>query len=77
MNTTLTIRTDSSLREALAKRARAQGKTVSDVVREILEEALSEHPLAVKTGHLKGQLDLPSEPSDPWQGQIRARNWRS
>ena len=45
MSTTLTIRTDDALREELAKRASAQGKTVSEVAREILRNALEERAL--------------------------------
>ena len=77
MRTTLTIRTDESLRNALARRAEAQGKTVSEIVREILEEALVERPLSAKTGHLRGGLKLPRKHSDRWRQQIRDRNWRS
>ena len=77
MRTTLTIRTDERLREALAERARAQGKTVSQIVREILQDALEERPLASRVGHLKGRLELPSQPDDPWRERIRERNWRS
>ena len=54
MSKTLTIRTDDSLREALDQRAANQGKTVSEVVREILEQALVERPLASRIEHLRG-----------------------
>jgi predicted transcriptional regulator len=77
MSTTLTIRADRDLRVALEKRAKAERKTVSGVVREILEDALTERPLEAKAGHLRGSLSLASEPSDPWRKQIRARNWRT
>lgn len=77
MNTTVTIRTDQALREALEKRAKAERKTVSGIIREILEDALIERPLEMKAGHLKGALELTSEPSDAWRKHIRARNWRS
>lgn len=76
MSTTLTIRTDESLRKALARRAEAQGKTVSEIVREILKEALVERPLSARIGHLRGGLRLPRESSDRWRQQIRDRNWR-
>lgn len=77
MSKTLTIRTDETLREALARRAASQGKTVSEVVREILEQALAERPLESRIGHLRGGLRLPEEPSDAWRKQLRERNWRS
>ena len=76
MRATLTIRTDEKLRTALQKRAAVQGKTVSEVAREILSEALEERPLSSRAGHLRGQLDLSLESSDPWQREIRERNWR-
>jgi plasmid stability protein len=50
MRATLTIRTDEKLRDALQKRAAIQGKSVSEVAREILSEAVEERPLAEKTG---------------------------
>jgi plasmid stability protein len=76
MSKTLTVRTDDGLHEALHNRAEAQGKTVSEVVREILEDALTERPLASRIGHLKGSLALPS-PKDPWRRKVKERNWRS
>src|SRR5690606_38404426 len=44
--TTLTIRTTEPLRQALTERAAAENRTVSEVVREILEAALIERPLS-------------------------------
>jgi predicted transcriptional regulator len=75
MRTTLTIRTDPALRERLERRAKAQGKTVSAVAREILEDALDERPLRLRIGHLKGRLKLDRE--RPWGDALRQRNWRS
>ena len=77
MSKTLTVRTDDSLREALRRRAAARGKTISDVVREILEEALIERPLGLRAGHLKGRLNRPAGDDDPWRKQLRESNWRS
>ena len=77
MRTTLTIRADENLLEALKARAAVQGKSVSEVAREILNEALAERPLSERIGHLKGQLDLKSAgTSDPWRDRLRERNWR-
>jgi predicted transcriptional regulator len=76
MSTTLTIRTDAALREALERRARAQGKTISQVTREILREGLQERPLGLRTGHLRGRLTLQQEESDAWRKTLRERNWR-
>ena len=76
MSTTLTIRTDEALREALAKRASAQGKTVSEVAREILRSALEERALVERTGHLKGRLRLEKNQTEAWRQSLRQRNWR-
>ena len=64
------------MRQALERRARDQGMTVSELVRKILEEAISERPLAQRVGHLKGRLELPDAKSDPWRENLRDRNWR-
>jgi plasmid stability protein len=77
MRTTLTIRTDQRLREALEERAALQGKSVSEVAREILSDAVAERPLGSRIGHLRGQLELPPTSSDPRRKQIRKRNWRA
>ncbi len=76
MNTTLTVRTDQTMRQALERRANAQGLTVSELVRRILGEAISERPLKQRAGHLRGRLELPGATSDPWRKQLRERNWR-
>jgi predicted transcriptional regulator len=75
MSNTVTIRVDEALREALAKRADREHKTVSDVIRDILESALTERPLAERIGRLRGGLRV-SEPTDDWPRRIKARNWR-
>ena len=77
MSSTLTIRADDALRKALAKRAASKGKTVSEVVREILHEGLTERPLGAKVGHLKGRIELSEKSLDRWRKQLRKRNWRS
>jgi plasmid stability protein len=76
MRATLTIRTDEKLRTALQKRAAIQGKSVSELAREILSEAVEERPMAERTGHLRGQLDLGSGSTDPWRKRLKERNWR-
>lgn len=75
MDKTLTIRLDRSQDEALTARARAQGKTRSEVVRELIERGLKEHPMGRRIGHLKGRVDVPA-PKAGWQRRIRDRNWR-
>jgi hypothetical protein len=76
MRTTITIRTDQALRDALEERAREQGTTVSEVARTILRSALDARPLGERIGHLRGTVELPRNPEDGWRKQIRERNWR-
>jgi plasmid stability protein len=76
MSTTLTIRTDEALRSALERRAIAQGKTVSEVAREILRHALEERPLEERTSHLKGRLRFGQKQTEAWRRSLRQRNWR-
>lgn len=76
MSTTLTIRTDQRLRSALESRARAQGKTVSALAREILEAALEPAPLGRRTGHLRGALRVREARDEAWRVALRDRNWR-
>jgi predicted CopG family antitoxin len=75
-STTITIRTDKALRDALSRKAKAEHKSVSEVVREILEQGLVERPLAERVGRLRGNLRI-AEPSGSWQRELRDRNWRS
>ncbi len=77
MRTTLTIRTDEALRKALEERAHAQGKTVSALAREILQNALDERPLELRTAHLRGRLQLRQLSAESWREALRERNWRS
>ncbi|MFW6012105.1 MAG: FitA-like ribbon-helix-helix domain-containing protein [bacterium] len=76
MSTTLTIRTDEALRRSLEERAAASGKSLSEVVREILEAAVIPRPLAARTGHLRGRLSLRPDDAEPWRKELRERNWR-
>ena len=77
MSTTITIRADEPLRRRLEERAAATGKTLSALVREILENAVAERPLGRRAGHLKGSLRLRDARSDGWAASVRERNWRS
>lgn len=77
MATTLTIRADDELRGELQRRASVEGKTVSEVVREILHQALAEEPLGTKVGHLRGRLAAPLHDTDPWRKKLQDHNWRS
>jgi hypothetical protein len=75
MEKTLTIRLDRVQDAALTRRAKALGKSRSQVVRELIEKGLEEPPLGQRIGHLKGTLDLP-EPKDALRRRIKERNWR-
>jgi plasmid stability protein len=73
---TITIRTEETLRNALEQRAAAQGKTLSQVAREILQDALAERPMAARVGHLKGRLELQRRSVESWRENLRNHNWR-
>jgi plasmid stability protein len=77
MRTRITIRIAEQLRTALKERAALQDKTVSEVAREILSEAVSERRLGSRIGHLRGRLELPRDGSNRWRKQLRQRNWRA
>lgn len=76
MSRTLTIRTGEELRARLEQRAREQGRTASDLAREILDAALAERPMAERTGHLRGRLQGVPAGDDAWRERLRQRNWR-
>lgn len=76
MRLTIAVRTDKALRDAVAERAAAQGKTVSAFVREILEHTITDRPLRARAGHLRGGLKLPQDADDAWRRHLRERNWR-
>jgi hypothetical protein len=75
MRKTLTIRLERAQDEALTVRARAQGKTRSELVRQFIDQGLEELPLGRRIGHLKGRLDVRT-PKGGWQRRIKERNWR-
>lgn len=75
MGTTLTVRLDDSHDKALTKRAKALGQTRSQVVRDLIDKGLEEHPLARSIGHVRGRLEL-STATSGWRRQIKNRNWR-
>ena len=75
MGKTLTIRIDKAQDDALTRRAKALGKTRSEVVRELIDRGLEEQTLGQRIGHLKGILEMP-EPKDAMRRRIKQRNWR-
>ena len=76
MRTTITIRAEGALRDALERRAAETGRSLSAVVREILVDALTERPMAGRVGHLRGQLQVAETSLEPWRAELRRRNWR-
>jgi plasmid stability protein len=77
MATTITIRTDRNLRQELQRRAEADGKSLSEFIREILAAAVEPGPLGARTGHVQGRLRLTRRKAGAWRERIRARNWRA
>jgi hypothetical protein len=75
MDKTLTIRLDKRQDEALSRRARALGKTRSELVRELIDKGLEEQVLGARVGHLEGILELPRS-KDTVKRRIKERNWR-
>jgi predicted transcriptional regulator len=75
MDKTLTIRLDSDKDEALTRRAEALGKTRSELVRDLIDKAVSDQPLGRRLGHLKGGVELPRTRSG-WRRELKERNWR-
>jgi len=75
MDKTLTIRLEKDQDAALSRRAKALGKTRSELVRELIGKGLEEQPLGRKIGHLKGVLNMPDS-KDALRRRIKERNWR-
>jgi len=76
MERTLTIRIDAEQQRKLSQTAKMLGKSVSELVREILQQALAERSVITKAGHLKGRLALVPSPHDPWARKLKEHNWR-
>jgi hypothetical protein len=76
MDSTLTIRLDKKHRDALRKRARAEKKSESQLVRELLAVGLEQSYTWDDIKHLAGSIELPKTFSDPLRQRIRENNWR-
>lgn len=79
MTETLTIRLGAAQRKALRARAAAEGKTESDVVRELIDVQLrAQGTLGERAGKYLGRLDFPPATldSDPWRAKLRKANVR-
>ncbi|HSC28491.1 MAG TPA: ribbon-helix-helix protein, CopG family [Vicinamibacterales bacterium] len=77
MKTTITVRLDARQANAVTQAARRTGRSVSDVVRDALDSALTERTIAARAGHVRGRLRLPRRARSRWRETIRERNWRS
>lgn len=76
VRTTITIRASSELREAVKSHAASLGKSLSEFVRDTLEEAVSERSVGARAAHVAGRLG-PAEWQDAWHRELRERNWRT
>lgn len=77
MTTTVTVRLDEKVKQALDERAKLRRKSVSSLVRELIVEEVSERPLAERIGHLAGRLGPARGEPDAWERHLREMNWRS
>jgi predicted DNA-binding protein len=79
VDTTLTIRLPAKQREALRRRAAAEKRTESALVREMIEREIQRGFDFERVRHLVGSIV--SRPKhwekDAWRKHIRERNWRS
>jgi predicted DNA-binding protein len=79
METTLTIRLPKKQRDALRRRAAAEKRSESAVVRELIEREMHHGFDFERVRHIVGSIV--SSPKhwekSPWRKHIRQRNWRS
>jgi predicted DNA-binding protein len=79
METTLTIRLPRKQREALRRRAAAEKRSESALVREMIDREMQRGFDFDRIRHLVGSIA--SRPKhwekDSWRKHIRSRNWRS
>lgn len=78
MDTTLTIRLSKANREALQRRAKAEKRSESAVVREIIDREMNRGFDFEKVRHLAGSvtLDRKQRQKDDWAAHLRQSNWR-
>ena len=79
METTLTIRLSKAQRAALRRRALAEKRSESALIREMIDREMSRHFDFAGVRHLVGSTASPPKhwEKDPWRKHIRERNWRS
>jgi predicted DNA-binding protein len=78
MDSTLTIRLAKAQREALRRRALAEKRTESALVREMIQREIQRGFDFERVRHLVGSVASPSKhwEKDAWRKRIRQRNWR-
>jgi len=78
MNTTLTIRLPKAQRAALRRRALAEKRTESSLVREMIDREMNHGFDFERVQHLAGavEIDRKKIPRESWAAQIRRNNWR-
>ncbi len=79
MTETLTIRLPAAQRKALRARAAANGKTESELVRDLIAGQLQKKgPLSERAGRHLGRLDFAPAglDGDPWRAHLRKMNAR-
>jgi len=76
---TLTIRLPKKQRDALKRRAAAEKRSESAVVRELIEREMDRGFDFERVRHVVGSIVSPRKhwEKNPWRKQIRHRNWRS
>jgi hypothetical protein len=78
METTLTIRLGAKLREALKRRAAAERRSESALVRDMIDREIQRGFNFDRIRHLVGSIA--SQPThlekESWRKQIRHHNWR-
>jgi hypothetical protein len=79
METTLTIRLPKAQRHALRRRAIAEKKSESALVRELIEREMLRGFHFERVRHLVGSVASSPQhwKKDSWRKHIRERNWRS
>jgi hypothetical protein len=79
MESVLTIRLSAKQRKALKRRAAAEKRSESELVREMIDREINRGFDFERVCHLVGSVASPSKhwEKDPWRKHIRERNWRS
>ena len=78
MQATLTIRLRAKQREALRRRATAEKRSESALVREMIDREMQRGFDFERVRHLVGSVVSPRRhwEKDSWRKHIRQRNWR-